>query len=235
MKLNDCSMDLSRELQDNGYVFIPHWHSIRSTRELADITGTIVDFESLLPGSGIPSVQTLQPRKEHELPKNRYSCVFGLNEFPLHTDLAHWAIPPRYLMLRCINGSNDVTTRLLPASAVIGAIGHAILTRALFKPRRSSRHGNVGLLPLLFSSNYTNGLRWDSLFLTPMNAAARDVLDFMTGNVGNFNELREITLILPGDTLIIDNWRMLHGRSKAVAEPKRVIERAYLSDIKSCP
>lgn len=231
MKPNHVIAGLSRQLQDDGYTFIPQWHSNRSTREVASLVGTIIDLDALLPGSGIPSVQTLQPRTEHEAPASRYSGVFGLNEFPIHTDLAHWAMPPRYFMLRCIQGANDVATRLLPASAVVSTVGHAILRRALVKPRRASRYGNVGLLPLLFFSDQTNGLRWDSLFLTPISAAARNVMDFMTGSEGTWSELKEIVLVLPGDTLIVDNWRMLHGRSDAVAGPKRIIERVYISDI----
>lgn len=231
MNPNDLSAGLSRQLQLDGYALIPQFRCSGSTFEVASDVGTIIDLEVLLPGSRIPTVQTLTPRKESEAPESRYSGVFGLSEFPLHTDLAHWAIPPRYFMLRCIHGANDVATKLLPASAVVSTVGHAILRRALVKPRRASRYGNVGLLPLLFFSGQTNGLRWDSLFLTPMSAAARDVMDFMTGSEGTWSELKEIVLVRPGDTLIVDNWRMLHGRSDAVAGPNRIIERIYLSEI----
>ena len=87
MKPNHVIAGLSRQLQDDGYAFIPQWHSNRSTREVASFVGTIIDLDALLPGSGIPSVQTLQPRTEHEAPASRYSGVFGLNEFPLHPTL----------------------------------------------------------------------------------------------------------------------------------------------------
>lgn len=33
---------------------------------------------------------------------NTYSGLFGLEEFPLHTDLAHWHSPPRYILLRVL-------------------------------------------------------------------------------------------------------------------------------------
>ena len=228
---NNLSSELSRQLQIDGYALIPQFRCSASTLKVASDVGRVIDLEVLLPGSRIPTVQTLTPRKESEAPESLYSGVFGLSEFPLHSDLAHWAVPPRYFMLRCIHGANDVATKLLPASVVVSTIGHAILQRALVKPRRASRYGNVGLLPLLFFSGQTNGLRWDSLFLTPMSAAARDVMDFMTGSERTWNERKEIILVRPGDTLIVDNWRMLHGRSDAVAGPKRIIERVYLSEI----
>ena len=181
MKPSELNTGLSHQLQDDGYAFISQWHSDRSTCDVASLVGTIIDLDQMLPRSGIPTVQKIKPRKECEAPKSQYSGVFGLGEFPLHTDLAHWAKPPRYFMLRCIHGIPDVATRLLPASAVVDAVGHAVLRRALVKPRRSSRYGgNAGLLTLAFASGQTLGLRWDLLFLTPMNPAARHVMDFMT-------------------------------------------------------
>ena len=87
--------------------------------------GMVIDLDVLLPGSGIPTVQTLKPRTERQAPKSHYSGIFGLDEFPLHTDLAHWAMPPRYFMLRCIHGSPDVTTKLLPATVMMDAVGSA--------------------------------------------------------------------------------------------------------------
>jgi len=36
----------------------------------------------------------------------------------------------------------------------------------------------------------------------------------------------------PGDTILIDNWQMLHGRSQVSAESTiRHIERVYLSEV----
>jgi alpha-ketoglutarate-dependent taurine dioxygenase len=39
-------------------------------------------------------------------------------------------------------------------------------------------------------------------------------------------------LTSPGDTLWVDNWRMLHGRSAVTADQAdRVIERAYFGEL----
>src|SRR2546423_858394 len=84
-----------------GHAFLPRWQTNASTEEVARSAGRLVNVEALLPGSGIPSVQVLHPRPQAEAPRNQYSGTFGLGEFPLHTDLAHWSRPPRYLMLRC--------------------------------------------------------------------------------------------------------------------------------------
>lgn len=222
---------LSRQLQDDGYAFVPRWHSALSTREVASFIGRIIEIDALLPGSGIPTVQTLMPRNERDAPRTQYSGVFGLQEFPLHTDLAHWAKPPRYFMLRCISGSAEVATRLLPAFVLMDAIGENVLRRALVKPRRSRGSGTASLLTLIFSIDHTPGFRWDSLFLTPMNAAAREVLDIMTSRTEPWQGHKEFVLCNPGDTLLIDNWRLLHGRSPADLAKTRIIERVYLSEM----
>ena len=74
--------------------------------------------------------------------------------------------------------------------------------------------------------------RWDSVFVIPG-----------TDRVGKYAlpieeelamiEVKEVRLENPGDTLIIDNWRLLHGRSQVPVDSEvRTIERAYLESIK---
>jgi len=36
---------------------------------------------------------------------NTYGGNYGLRKLPIHTDLAHWYRPPRYVLLRCIVGA----------------------------------------------------------------------------------------------------------------------------------
>jgi ABC-type lipopolysaccharide export system ATPase subunit len=70
-------------------------------------------------------------------------------------------------------------------------------------------------------------MRWDQSFIVPASP---------TGERGAFevNQFleqvspKEILLENPFDTLIIDNWRMLHGRSSAPVASNREVERVYL-------
>jgi alpha-ketoglutarate-dependent taurine dioxygenase len=65
-----------------------------------------------------------------------------------------------------------------------------------------------------------------------MNEAAKRVNRFMASYSWDNKCLNYVYLSQPGDTLIIDNWRMLHGRSAVQqSEKDRLLERAYLSDI----
>src|SRR5436190_12177740 len=93
-------------------------------------------FGRILTLPGLAEVQVLEPREKARATPNTYSGNFGCGEFPLHTDLAHWSVPPRYLLLRCVVGADGVATRLLDGNDVIARVGRAALRRALVQPRR---------------------------------------------------------------------------------------------------
>jgi len=180
----------------------------------------------------VPTVQVLAPREREEAPLNVYSGVFGTQEFPMHTDLAHWFLPPRYFALRCVVGASDVYTRLIDGHLLVDSFGANKLFRVLLQPRRPIRgtHPLLRLLDRDISSPYR--LRWDSLFTvaaTPGSASkCKELFDWLE----NAPQIA-ISLSRPGDVLVIDNWRMLHGRS-AVSEVSRGRrpDRVYLTAIR---
>lgn len=227
----DDRASIALGLRENGYAFLPEWECNLATRAVASKFGHVIDIESILPGSGIPTVQRLTPRRQSNAPKTHYSGNFGFGAFPLHSDLAHWAWPPRYFVLRCINGAPDIATTILHIEAVSDAVGEAKVRRGLTKPRRASSYGTASLLPVAIHSKDTVGMRWDSLFLKPMNAAAEDIKEFMLREASHSSQVRRVFLHRSGDTLIIDNWKVLHGRSSAPENADRIIERIYLSEV----
>lgn len=171
-------------------------------------------------------VQELVPR-ERATP-NTYSGIYGLDRFPFHTDLAHWRLPPRYLLLRCLKGYADVPTLLFDGQVLIEDDELLdILVRAIFKPRRPL-DGAITLLRLCEATNDGYRLRWDEVFLK----SASKVGDIANQRVReHLAESHPISLSLtrPGDALLIDNGRMLHARSPIPAgRMDRKIERIYL-------
>jgi L-asparagine oxygenase len=109
-----------------------------SSLEVAAAFGRVVDIERVLPGSGIPVVQSLKPRKHEEVSQHQYSGHCGFGAFPLHSDLAHWTFPPRYFLLRCVTGAEDVFTRILPWTAILPSLGECALKRAVSTSRKRS-------------------------------------------------------------------------------------------------
>ena len=180
---------------------------------------------------GFAEVQYLTPKERDASTPNTYSGNFGTCDFPLHTDLAHWGVPPRYLALRCVEGNVGVATRLLDGNLVCNIVGRSRLRMALVQPRRRLADGKH-LLRLLekVQTNAGERVRWDPLFLRAANGRAASVLDEFRDAL-RANVPADVVLENPGDTMVIDNYRMLHGRSSVPPNSMRVIARAYLESV----
>ena len=221
--VNDSEMmgcNLTRNITESGFALISQY------RPNADIVDVANEFgDPLTPWEG-GLVQTLVPREKSA--PNTYSGNYGLGRFPFHTDLAHWPRPPRYLLLRCLIGYDDVPTLLIDGRALVDAISRDTLARAIFKPRRP-RDGSVALIRLLErTSEGTDLLRWDEIFLRPASKVGDATAPQIRDWIAKCAPL-SVALIRRGDTLIIDNWRMLHARSPIpLGREGRSIERVYL-------
>lgn len=229
--MNCGTYPIKEGLDKHGFVFLPGEDPDISTHHLSQRLGSVIDVESILPQSGVPNVQQLKPHPKQYFPETRYSGIYGLGSFPLHTDLAHWATPPRYFLLRCINGTPSVATYLLPVSAIENNVGRLVLRQSLFKPRRPNRYGQSILLGMRAYKNGDFLFRWDNIFLAPMNSSARALSQFMQNLDNCFEHMVSVYLENTGDTLIVDNWHMLHGRSEAFCSKERLIERVYLKEV----
>ena len=218
------------ELERSGYALLRALLPEMRSLELAESIGQVVDISRILPRSGLRSVQSLRPTDTNQVGTNQSSGVFGYGRFPLHSDLAHWAVPPRYFFLRCVVGSEDVLTQVLPCQHIVEMLGGAYLERALFVARRK-RFGTSGLVRGLSEFDGNMILRWDPVFLKPLNRNA-EVFSAVMSEFDWNEQVSEILLGRPGDTLIVDNWRTLHGRSEV--SPKstsRCVERIYFSEV----
>jgi L-asparagine oxygenase len=217
---------IKREIVESGYAFVKSLCPELNSLELAKTIGQLEQVE------GLRAVQSLKPIETADALANTYSGNFGKSTFPLHTDLAHWSRPPRYLMLRCLNGSNAVVTHIVSGETLIAEIGFSSLSRCLCYPRRPVA-GGLHLLQLIEQANGSAPrlLRWDSLYLKPANRYSEQVFNEVNSWLKN-TPIQEHILVDTGDTLILDNWRVLHGRSEIPAElTSRVIERIYMSGL----
>lgn len=214
-----------KTVDHHGYALIPGFAEGLISHAAARLLGSPDHVEGLSP------TQALTPQLA--APPNTYSGNFGFSEFPLHTDLAHWVVPPRYLMLRCVKGFRSVLTRILDGTKIIDKIGADNLRSALVQPRRPMQNGKQ-LLRLLESTNDDRGgaLRWDSLYLRPASPVAIGVYDAILSFISQA-DIANLELANPDDTLIIDNWRCLHGRSSLDhSSSARRIDRVYLKELR---
>lgn len=222
MKIRHMKESIKNDVTRHGCAFVQDHCPGTDTVAVAHALG-----QPLTPWEG-GLVQELIPRASGT--PNTYSGIYGLDHFPFHTDLAHWRRPPRYLLLRCGAGYPDVPTLLVDGRRLIDSVTLDILTRAIFKPRRP-RDGTLALLRLCEPTDDGHRLRWDEVFLKPASKIG-DIADQQVRKHLARSEPLSIALARSGDTLLIDNWRMLHARSPILAgREDRKIERVYLEDL----
>jgi alpha-ketoglutarate-dependent taurine dioxygenase len=217
--------ELAQKVQETGFALLEGYQSERSAAEVVSLLG---EADTL--GAQGP-VHQLKPGLAEARPSNTYSGIYGLGTFPLHTDMAHWHVPPRFLMLRCLQGSAAVPTTLVDGLQIIEQVGETALTRALVKPRRAVQ--GKRLLLRLYERDHAGGylLRWDEKYILAASPAGERGMSQLRAALATVPPL-DVHLIRPGDTLLLDNWRMLHGRGSVPPDAlNRTIARAYLRSI----
>jgi L-asparagine oxygenase len=220
------TISLIGELALRGFACRSAYLPGASSSEAFASIGTVLTLD------GFDPIQSLIPRVLSRASPNTYSGNFGMGQFPFHTDLAHWAVPPRFVALRCVRGVGSVLTHLLDGRFVVERVGRSVLHRALVQPRRSLRNGRHLLRLLDVGTDVgEQRLRWDSLYLRPATAASGDTMKEVHRCLVQL-PATNVSLSSRGDTLVIDNWRVLHGRSPVPEHARhRRIDRAYLGGV----
>lgn len=218
-------MKLWQQLENFGFAFLDRYEPSRSVLEIAQELGQVAHL------CNVKLVQTLKPKQADDADPNTYSGNYGLGAFPMHSDLAHWYEPPRYMVIRCVKGTPEVVTNVLDSGYVISELGAMALSRALVAPRRPSSNNNYLLRLLTKAKDGVDLFRWDEMFIKPFGQLSTETFGVVSRFLCSVSPMR-FCLGSPGDTLILDNWRMLHGRSSVPDHSvNRHIERVYLRGI----
>jgi L-asparagine oxygenase len=217
-------MSILEVVRNRGYLFLEQFYPDRSHLDAVSLIGKPVTLGSC------PALHALTPTDQDKATPNTYSGMFGRAAFPFHTDLAHWRRPPRYVLLRCEVGFEDVPTLVIDGREVADKAGRDIVSRALVQPRRPIR-GKLPLLNLMQSVDGNDLIRWDEIFVRPASDNGKAGMSAFSRALDACDP-KAISLVRRGDTLILDNWRMLHARAPVGKEhASRRILRAYLEDL----
>jgi alpha-ketoglutarate-dependent taurine dioxygenase len=165
----------------------------------------------------------LEPKLVGEGMPGTLSNQFGYGRFPMHTDCAFLAIPIRYVVF-CSIESNSCKTMLASVAEVLKntkpeLVSH--INKAIFKINIKTKPIYV---PLSFKEKGTTGFRYDRNCMLPVNESAREVFEFMAGCEPIIQEIEWIG----GTAVVVDNWKMLHGRNAVLDDEKRVLRRIYV-------
>lgn len=147
------------------------------------------------------------------------SARYGLNALPLHVELSHRPRPCRYLLLGCIEpGSSSTGTKLLDWRTLgFTADELDLLETAPILVRTGRR----SFYSTILSADHTF-LRYDPGCLEAVDDRGQAALRLVEHRL--VNGVLEVHQWHRGDVLIIDNWRMLHGRGPSkVGSGRRIV------------
>ncbi|WP_447953903.1 hypothetical protein [Sphingopyxis chilensis] len=121
-------------------------------------------------------------------------------------------------------------TTLIDGYEIVASVGSSVLSRTLVQPRRPA-DGKRPLLAVWDQHTGRGRVRWDEEYLRAASSGGVEGMTRMRAKIQQAAAM-PVALHRPGDTLLIDNWRMLHGRSHVPAAcHDRLIERVYLEKV----
>ena len=176
-----------------------------------------------LAGRNNKVLEILAPTRPENSKANSLSERHGLGAFPLHVDGAHRPRPPRFLVIGCASaGASPVPTLVLPFDDLkLDAVDLQRCATALFVIRngRCSFYSTITDLGQPF-------VRFDAGCMKPLSAEARVLSDKITSRSDHVAPTRIDWQ--SGEIVILDNWRVLHGRGTSPSAPSldRLIFRA---------
>jgi alpha-ketoglutarate-dependent taurine dioxygenase len=173
-------------------------------------------------------VERVSPKTSDQARPGTMSAIYGMGSFPLHTERAHWPAPPRFLILRSVGDASDRPTTLLDSYRF--ALDQN-LAQELLRAPWIVQWGEVTFRSRVLQSFSSGGGRWhiryDRCCMTPCDAAHEGLSDRLEHALVALEP--EAHDWEPGIVLIIDNWRVLHGRGKCTGSDfGRTLERVVV-------
>jgi alpha-ketoglutarate-dependent taurine dioxygenase len=153
-------------------------------------------------------VEILTPIEMNKAKPSSPSRMFGLGALPLHTDTAHWIEPCRYIVLGCVSpGQCGRKTVLADSSALdINEEMQQILRDCQYRVLNGRRSFFASV-----QGPEGSFFRFDQACMVPIDVRSRIALERVGSAV--FDLPTEKVNWVKGQVLVIDNWRILHGRS----------------------
>lgn len=152
--------------------------------------------------------EVIRPRDAEDAHPRSLSARYGLDALPFHAELSHRTRPCRYLLLGCIDPGSPASATMLLNWQTLGFSPDELDllegTPVLVRSGRRSFYSTILAPGAAF-------LRYDPGCLEPVDHRSRMALALIDDRIANASF--EAHHWRKGDILIIDNWRVLHGRS----------------------
>ena len=212
----------SDELQMLGWCEFQAIGIVSLNKEILDIAKQLGSPVNLRDSIG--PVQQLVPTEKTRF-KNSLSSKYKKGEFPLHTDTAHWPIPCRYVVLGCLKqGESQRETNLVDFRGMqISEEERLLMMTEPFKivNGRKSFYGTILAENRPF-------IRYDPGCMAPTSSRGEIALSVLSSSRTEY--LKIPIDWIEGKIVVIDNWRVIHGRGTGVGHgSERTILRVLVS------
>jgi len=183
-------------------------------------TGGEVDLDRVSSSLGAPvrtraqRFQSLTPMSPDLARPSSLSAIYGLGRFPFHNDTAHLPRPARWLLIKCDAPGNDpVATLLLDSRHLAFSPRQNNLAKsAVFFVRNGRRSFYASIL------GDPRFIRCDPGCFEPTGAHAAEAMALF--QLRPEDPRVSSVHLKAGEILLVDNWRVLHGRA-SVPESSR--------------
>ena len=165
-------------------------------------------------------VDRLTPRTAGTAPRRSLSGLYGTASFPMHSDGAHWSLPPRLSILGAARVCPHSAKTLLARAPALAPSDYNIVARGVYVVRNGSRSFLASIC-----RRTRPFVRFDRGCMTPIDTPSRTGLDLYATRLGEV-EPSEIAWNV-GDVLVVNNWTTLHGRTEAEADGRRLLLRIF--------
>jgi alpha-ketoglutarate-dependent taurine dioxygenase len=225
--------DIEPLLTETGSVLLHGVDGPAELRRLAAILG-----RAITPGAGIPralkrsddiyEVKVQDPSGAGLRDRHGNTILSTTaSDFPPHTDGYNLVEPPRFVLLLRVDPEDEA-----PVSSVSDAVA-AIASlpaeeRALL--RRPLYGSAVGELPVLDTVSGQQRVRFNAVEMRRWSGAAARAEQAIATIAPALRKVERRIRLRRGDCLLMDNWRMCHGREALPRESKRVLLRMWIAD-----
>ncbi len=197
--------DVRERLDSIGWVWLPASLNI-AWRALANAFGVPI------PGRlGREPIVELRPYSQSNAPKSSMSAIVGHSAQPMHTDAAYYPLPPRHVILSCIDaGESKCPTQLWVLNWTQLLHDRPSILTLPGWVAHGGRDSPFYCQILASTISGNNFVRFDPLCMKPPRSET-DLRADVTEVLKSYSQEHSF-LWNNGDILIFDNWRCLHAR-----------------------
>ena len=193
--------------------------SAATETEIADLLMAFAQrIGTPLPGRNGKLIEPITPQNEQSAEARSLSAIHGLGEMPLHMDSGHRLKPARLLLIGCVApGRSRAQTRLVDTRRLIFTPKEMeLLSSAPFLIRTGRRSFYSTIL-----DRSRPFMRYDPGCMEPIEGRGEEAVNVMQRALAQTST--QLHDWFQGEILMIDNWRMLHGRTPAAADGRLLL------------